>query len=78
MHDIGKTFVSVVLQCNNFEVIDLGVMVPADKIIQTAIDEKARYYWLEWFDYTVFGRNGVFFRRMNRLNLNIPVLIGVV
>ena len=41
VHDIGKNIVSVVLQCNNFEVIDLGVMVPADKIIQTAIDEKA-------------------------------------
>lgn len=41
VHDIGKNIVSVVMQCNNFEVIDLGVMVPADKIIQTAIDEKA-------------------------------------
>ncbi len=40
VHDIGKNIVSVVLACNNYEIIDLGVMVPADKIIQTAIDEK--------------------------------------
>ncbi len=40
VHDIGKNIVSMVMQCNNFEVIDLGVMVPADKIIQTAINEK--------------------------------------
>lgn len=40
VHDIGKNIVGVVLQCNNFEVIDLGVMVPAEKILQTAIDEK--------------------------------------
>lgn len=43
VHDIGKNIVSVVLQCNNFEVIDLVMlMVPADKIIQTAIDMKKR------------------------------------
>ena len=41
VHDIGKNIVGVIMQCNNFEVIDLGVMVPAETIIQTAIDEKA-------------------------------------
>ena len=41
VHDIGKNIVGVVLQCNNYEVIDLGVMVPAEKIIETAIKEKA-------------------------------------
>jgi 5-methyltetrahydrofolate--homocysteine methyltransferase len=40
VHDIGKNIVGVVLGCNNYEVIDLGVMVPAAKILQTAIDEK--------------------------------------
>jgi 5-methyltetrahydrofolate--homocysteine methyltransferase len=40
VHDIGKNIVSVVLGCNNYEIVDLGVMVPAEKIIQTAIDEK--------------------------------------
>ena len=41
VHDIGKNIVGVVLGCNNFKVIDLGVMVPADKILQTCIAEKA-------------------------------------
>ena len=41
VHDIGKNIVGVVLQCNNYEVIDLGVMVPAEKILQTAREEKA-------------------------------------
>ena len=41
VHDIGKNIVGVVLQCNNYEVIDLGVMVPAETIIQTAIDCEA-------------------------------------
>ena len=40
VHDIGKSIVGVVLQCNNYEVVDLGVMVPADKILDTAIAEK--------------------------------------
>ena len=53
VHDIGKNIVSVVMQCNNL-VIDLGVMVPADKIIQTAIDEKADSYRVKWFDYPFF------------------------
>jgi len=41
VHDIGKNIVSVVLQCNNFEVINLGVMVPAQKILETARSENA-------------------------------------
>jgi 5-methyltetrahydrofolate--homocysteine methyltransferase len=41
VHDIGKNIVGVVLQCNNYEVVDLGVMVPADKILETAAKEKA-------------------------------------
>src|SRR5205823_13196174 len=40
VHDIGKNIVGVVLGCNDYDVIDLGVMVPTDKILQTAIDEK--------------------------------------
>ena len=39
VHDIGKNIVGVVLACNNFEIIDLGVMVPCEKIIETAIKE---------------------------------------
>ena len=41
VHDIGKNIVSVVLGCNNYRVIDLGVMTPSEKIIRTAIEEKA-------------------------------------
>ena len=41
MHDIGKNIVAVVLGCNNYRVIDLGVMTPCEKILQTAIEEKA-------------------------------------
>lgn len=40
VHDIGKNIVDVVMACNNYDVIDLGVMVPADKIIHTAIEQK--------------------------------------
>ena len=39
VHDIGKNIVGVVLACNGYDIIDLGVMVPCDKIIQTAVDE---------------------------------------
>ena len=41
VHDIGKNIVAVVLGCNNYKVIDLGVMTPCEKILKTAIDEKA-------------------------------------
>ena len=44
VHDIGKNIVGVVLQCNNYEVIDLGVMVPATKILETAKKEKRRHH----------------------------------
>ena len=43
VHDIGKNIVGVVLQCNNYEVIDLGVMVPAPKILETAREKKSTW-----------------------------------
>ena len=55
VHDIGKNIVGVVLGCNNYEVIDLGVMVPAEKIIDTALERKGRYYWAFWPDYALPG-----------------------
>ncbi|WP_443090292.1 methionine synthase [Basfia succiniciproducens] len=76
VHDIGKNIVSVVLQCNNFEVIDLGVMVPADKIIETAIAEKADIIGLSGLITPSLDEMEYFLGEMNRLNLNIPVLIG--
>ena len=76
VHDIGKNIVSVVLQCNNFEVIDLGVMVPADKIIQTAIDEKADIIGLSGLITPSLDEMEYFLGEMTRLGLNLPVLIG--
>ena len=43
VHDIGKNIVGVVLQCNNYEVIDLGVMVPADRILDAAVEPQGGY-----------------------------------
>ncbi|QPB43394.1 methionine synthase [Rodentibacter haemolyticus] len=76
VHDIGKNIVSVVLQCNNFEVIDLGVMVPAEKIIQTAIDEKADIIGLSGLITPSLDEMEYFLGEMNRLKLSIPVIIG--
>ena len=76
VHDIGKNIVSVVMQCNNFEVIDLGVMVPADKIIQTAIDEKADIIALSGLITPSLDEMEYFLGEMTRLGLNLPVMIG--
>lgn len=76
VHDIGKNIVSVVMQCNNFEVIDLGVMVPADKIIQTAIDEKADIIALSGLIIPSLDEMEYFLGEMTRLGLNLPVMIG--
>ncbi len=76
VHDIGKNIVGVVLQCNNYEVIDIGVMVPAAKIIETAIEQ----------DVDIIGLSGLITpsldemchvaSEMERAGLNIPLLIG--
>ncbi len=76
VHDIGKNIVGVVLQCNNFEVIDLGVMVPAAKIIQTAIDEKADMIGLSGLITPSLDEMVNVAQEMQRLKLNIPLLIG--
>jgi 5-methyltetrahydrofolate--homocysteine methyltransferase len=76
VHDIGKNIVSVVLQCNNFEVIDLGVMVPAAKIIQTAIDEKADMIGLSGLITPSLDEMVNVAKEMQRLKLDLPLLIG--
>ena len=58
VHDIGKNIVGVVLGCNNYEVIDLGVMVPCEKILQTARETERGHHRLERADHAVAGRNG--------------------
>jgi len=76
VHDIGKNIVGVVLQCNNFEVIDLGVMVPAAKIIQTAIDEKADMIGLSGLITPSLDEMVQVAKEMQRLKLDLPLLIG--
>ena len=55
VHDIGKNIVGVVLQCNNYEIIDLGVMVPGDKILKTAREHNADIIGLSGSDHAVAG-----------------------
>ncbi|HBK12014.1 MAG TPA: methionine synthase, partial [Gammaproteobacteria bacterium] len=76
VHDIGKNIVGVVLQCNNYEVIDLGVMVPADKIIQTAIDCEANVIGLSGLITPSLDEMVHIANEMQRRGLKIPLLIG--
>jgi len=76
VHDIGKNIVGVVLGCNNFRVIDLGVMVPCDKILQTVISEKADILGLSGLITPSLDEMIHVAREMERINLKIPLLIG--
>jgi 5-methyltetrahydrofolate--homocysteine methyltransferase len=76
VHDIGKNIVGVILQCNNYEVIDLGVMVPAEKIIATAIRENATIIGLSGLITPSLEEMAYVATEMARAGLNIPLLIG--
>ncbi len=76
VHDIGKNIVAVVLRCNNFEVIDLGVMVPAQKILDTAIAEHADMIGLSGLITPSLEEMGHVASEMTRRNFHIPLLIG--
>jgi 5-methyltetrahydrofolate--homocysteine methyltransferase len=76
VHDIGKNIVTVVLQCNNFEVINLGVMVPADKILATARDEGADMVGLSGLITPSLEEMAHVAREMQRQGFDIPLLIG--
>ena len=76
VHDIGKNIVGVVLNCNNYDVIDLGVMVPADKIIDTAIKEKADIIGLSGLITPSLDEMVHVAAEMDRRGLDIPLLIG--
>ena len=76
VHDIGKNIVGVVLSCNNYDVIDLGVMVPADKIIDTAIEEKADIIGLSGLITPSLDEMTHVATEMTRRGLNVPLLIG--
>jgi 5-methyltetrahydrofolate--homocysteine methyltransferase len=76
VHDIGKNIVGVVLACNNFEVIDLGVMVPAEKILKAVKDEKADLLGLSGLITPSLEEMVYVAKEMERHGLNIPLLIG--
>ena len=76
VHDIGKNIVGIVLQCNNFEVIDLGVMVPATKIIETAKAEGADIIGLSGLITPSLDEMSFLAGEMERQGMNMPLLIG--
>jgi 5-methyltetrahydrofolate--homocysteine methyltransferase len=76
VHDIGKNIVAVVLACNNFEVIDLGVMVPTEKIIRTAIEEKVDIVGLSGLITPSLEEMTIVAAEMKKAGLKVPLLIG--
>jgi 5-methyltetrahydrofolate--homocysteine methyltransferase len=76
VHDIGKNIVGVVLQCNNFEVIDLGVMVPCEKILETAKRENATFIGLSGLITPSLDEMVNVAREMERQGFKLPLLIG--
>jgi len=76
VHDIGKNIVGVVLQCNNFEVIDLGVMVPCEKILETARREQADLIGLSGLITPSLDEMVHVSREMQRQGFELPLLIG--
>ncbi|MDH7445213.1 methionine synthase [Aquimarina sp. 2201CG14-23] len=76
VHDIGKNIVSVVLGCNNYEIVDLGVMVPPEKIIQTAIDEQVDVIGLSGLITPSLDEMVFLAKEMERRNFKVPLLIG--
>jgi len=76
VHDIGKNIVGVVLQCNNFEVIDLGVMVPCDKILKIAIEQNADIIGLSGLITPSLDEMVHVGAEMERQGINLPLMIG--
>ena len=76
VHDIGKNIVGVVLQCNSYEILDLGVMVPAEQIIETAVKEKVDLIGLSGLITPSLDEMIYVVQELSRRKINIPVLIG--
>ena len=76
VHDIGKNIVGVVLQCNNYEIVDLGVMVPADKILKTAREVNADLIGLSGLITPSLDEMVNVAKEMERQGFTIPLLIG--
>ena len=76
VHDIGKNIVSIVLSCNNFEVIDLGVMVPADTIVETALRERPDLICLSGLITPSLAEMTATAEALTKAGLDIPLLVG--
>ena len=76
VHDIGKNIVGVVMACNNYEVIDLGVMIPAEQIVKKAIEEKADIIGLSGLITPSLEEMVNVAREMKKAGLDIPIMIG--
>ena len=76
VHDIGKNIVGVVLGCNGYDIVDLGVMVPADKILQTAIEEKCDIIGLSGLITPSLDEMVHVAKEMQRQNFQLPLMIG--
>lgn len=76
VHDIGKNIVSVVMACNNYEIIDLGVMVPAEQIVETAIREKVDIVGLSGLITPSLEEMVHVVTELQRAGLDVPVMIG--
>lgn len=76
VHDIGKNIVAVVLGCNNFEIIDLGVMVPPEKIIEAAVKENVDIIGLSGLITPSLDEMVYLAKEMDKLNIKIPIMIG--
>lgn len=76
VHDIGKNIVGVVLGCNNYDIVDLGVMVPAEKILKTAVEENVDVIGLSGLITPSLDEMVHVAREMQRMGLKLPLLIG--
>ncbi|MHB8907050.1 MAG: methionine synthase, partial [Melioribacteraceae bacterium] len=76
VHDIGKNIVGVVLGCNNYDVIDLGVMVPSDKILSTAVDKNIDVIGLSGLITPSLDEMVHIAKEMERMKIDLPLLIG--
>ncbi|EGQ8044940.1 methionine synthase [Vibrio parahaemolyticus] len=76
VHDIGKNIVGVVLQCNNYEIVDLGVMVPCEKILKVALEENVDIIGLSGLITPSLDEMVHVAKEMERLNFDLPLLIG--
>ncbi|WP_452231939.1 methionine synthase [Lacinutrix sp. MEBiC02595] len=76
VHDIGKNIVSVVLGCNNYEIIDLGVMVPPEKIVEIAIKEKVDIIGLSGLITPSLDEMVYVSKSLEKKNITIPIIIG--